>query len=85
LLAEAPYPEVVVAKAWSHNGKDLDVVGQEGATLRTRLSLERLVKAEKYAFEQGGVKKTLLANVQGKAIVEVLVEGRTQFFLKPDA
>lgn len=86
LLAEAPYPQVVVAKAWSHDGKDLDIVlypGQEGMIERVRLSLERLKKDGKYTVKQEGEEKHIVGDKDGKAFVEVTVEGRTPIYISP--
>jgi hypothetical protein len=86
LLAEASYPQVVVAKAWSHDGKDLDVVlypGQEGVIERVTLSLERLKKGGKYVVKQEGEEKNIEGDNDGKATVEVVVEGRTPIFVTP--
>jgi len=86
LLAEAPYPDVIVAKAWSYDGNDLDIVlypGQEGKSIKAHLSLERLRKGVRYSLIQWESKKTFKADGQGKAVVEVVVEGRTPIMVAP--
>lgn len=86
LLAEAPYPQVVVAKAWSHDGKNLDIVlypGQEGVVERVTLSLERLKSRGKYVVKQDGEEKNIEGDIDGNATVEVIVEGRTPIHVSP--
>lgn len=81
LLAEAPYPDVVVAKAWS-NGDDLDLVfypGTEGARVTVPLDLERLKPGEAYVFGDSRV----VASETGKAKMMVTVEGRTPVHIVP--
>jgi hypothetical protein len=86
LLAEAPYPDIIVAKAWSHDGTDLDLVlypGQDGSTPRVKLSLERLKKGGRYSISQGGSMQNFVADGQGSAVIEVLVRGRTPVMIQP--
>ena len=85
LLAEAPYPEVIVAKAWSHDGSDLDLVlypGQDGSTPRVKLNLERLKKGGRYSISQGDSMQHFMADGQGSAVVEVLVRDRTPVMIQ---
>ena len=85
LLAEAPYPDIIAAKAWSHDGTDLDLVlypGQDGATPRVKLSLERLKKGGRYSISQGDSTQNFVADGQGSAIVDVLVRGRTPVMIQ---
>ncbi|KAF4428589.1 Linalool dehydratase/isomerase [Colletotrichum fructicola] len=81
LLEEAPFPDVLVAKAYSNDGKQLDLVLYNGAEPGTfELGFERLVPGKEYSLSTGGSVK---ANNKGKATVKVSVKGRTQIILKP--
>jgi hypothetical protein len=85
LLAEAPYPDIIVAKAWSHGGTDLNLIlypGQDGAIPRVKLSLERLKKGGRYSISQGDSTQNFVAEWQGSAIVDVLVRGRTPVMIQ---
>ena len=78
LLAEAPYPEVIVAKAWS-NGTNLDVILYPGdKPCKVTLSLERLKKGATYVYGE----KEIIGDKEGKASIDVSVEGRTPVYLK---
>jgi hypothetical protein len=79
LLAEAPYPEIIVAKAWS-NGQDLELVLYDGVDsgVTADLQLERLQPGKKYWYGH----QSLTADADGKASMEVTVEGRTMFKLE---
>lgn len=71
VLAEARYPEVLVARATT-DGRALDLVLRPGAgSVRTTLVIERLVPNARYAVE-GGVAREVFADREGRA--EVLVE-----------
>ncbi|KAK1851277.1 linalool dehydratase-isomerase precursor [Colletotrichum chrysophilum] len=81
LLEEASFPDVLVAKAYSNDGKQLDLVLYNGAEPGTfELGFERLVPGKEYSLSTGGSVK---ANNKGKATVKVSVKGRTQIILKP--
>ncbi|KAK2761448.1 linalool dehydratase-isomerase precursor [Colletotrichum kahawae] len=81
LLEEAPFPDVLVAKAYSNDGKQLDLVLYNGAEPGTfDLGFERLVPGNEYSISTGGSVK---ASNRGKATVKVSVKGRTQIILKP--
>ncbi|KAF4477934.1 Linalool dehydratase/isomerase [Colletotrichum fructicola Nara gc5] len=72
---------VLVAKAYSNDGKQLDLVLYNGAEPGTfELGFERLVPGKEYSLSTGGSVK---ANNKGKATVKVSVKGRTQIILKP--
>ncbi|KAL2823620.1 hypothetical protein BDW59DRAFT_163198 [Aspergillus cavernicola] len=79
LLAEAPYPEIIVAKAWS-NGRDLELVLYDGVDSKVTadLQLERLQPGMKYFYGE----RSLTPDADGKARMVVTVEGRTVFHLK---
>ncbi|OCK77985.1 hypothetical protein K432DRAFT_427612 [Lepidopterella palustris CBS 459.81] len=80
LLADAPYPEVVVAKAWS-DGEGLDLVLYDGVEKGAfELRFERLKKGERYEVGVGG--KLVVADADGAASVKVWVEGRTEVLVR---
>ncbi|KAG9775435.1 hypothetical protein KCU88_g5095, partial [Aureobasidium melanogenum] len=79
LLQEAPFPDVLVAKAYSHNGKDLDLVlynGQDPGSFV--LGFDRLVPNKTYSLSTGG---SVVADAAGRASARVSVNGRTQIIL----
>lgn len=81
LLAQASFPQVLVAKAYSHDGLGLDLVLYDGANPGTfELGLERLTPGATYIFSTG---EEVAADKEGKAIVSVRVDGRTQVFITP--
>ncbi|CAM1509747.1 Fc.00g000820.m01.CDS01 [Cosmosporella sp. VM-42] len=83
LLQDAPFPEVLVAKAYSDDGKKLDLVlynGKEPGVFR--VGFERLAPGREYSLSTGG---SVTANHAGKASVEVKISSRTQIILKPTA
>lgn len=81
LLEECPFPEILVAKAYSEDGKQLDLVlynGKEPGVFK--LGFERMVPGQEYSLSAGG---SVTADDGGKAFAEVKVDGRTQLLLKP--
>lgn len=81
LLEECPFPEVLVAKAYSEDAKQLDLVlynGKEPGVFK--LGFERLVPGQQYSLSTGG---SVTADDGGKAVMEVKVDGRTQILLRP--
>jgi hypothetical protein len=81
-LAEAAYPEVLVARAVT-DGAGLDLVLQPGAgPVRTTLALDRLVPGRLYAV-QGAGSDTLIADAAGHATLAVDLGGRTEIRLLP--
>lgn len=83
ILEDAPFPEVLVAKAYSEDGKKLDLVlynGKEAGSFK--LGFERLVPGKQYSLSTGG---SVTANSAGKAWAEVKINGRTQIILQPTA
>ncbi|KAM6529606.1 hypothetical protein FALCPG4_007736 [Fusarium falciforme] len=83
LLEDAPFPEVLVAKAYSEDGKKLDLVlynGKEPGSFK--LGFERLAPGKQYSLSTGG---SVTANSTGKAWAEVKINGRTQIILQPAA
>lgn len=81
LLAECKFPDVLVAKAYSHDSKGLDLVLYNGKQAGTfTLSFERLVPGSRYSLSTG---QSLTADKSGRTSVDVKVDGRTQVVLSP--
>jgi hypothetical protein len=82
LLAEARYPDVLVARAFSH-GDDLELtLYPGGAPGRHTLGLERLRPNGRYAVE-GASAGELSADAAGRARLEVSLEGRAAVRVAP--
>jgi hypothetical protein len=79
VLAEARYPDVLVARAYS-DGTDLSLVLH--GTGRQTLGLDRLRPGATYAVE-GGPGGTLVADANGKARIDVDLAGRTALRIAP--
>lgn len=76
LLADCKFPDVLVAKAYSHDGKTLDLVLYNGkAAGKQMLHFERLAPGSKYSLGNG---QTMTADETGRARAEVELDGRTQ-------
>ncbi len=78
ILYEAPFPDVLVAKAYSHDGEGLDLVlypGKESG--RFQLGFARLKYGESYNL--GGESKQ--PDKDGKASWEVELKDRTELKL----
>jgi hypothetical protein len=81
LLEQAPFPQVLVAKAYSIDGLGLDLVLYNGADPGVfELALERLQSGGTYRLSTGG---KVTASKDGKANFSVRVDGRTQVILTP--
>lgn len=81
VLEECPFPEVLVAKAYSHDGNQLDLVlynGKEPGVFQ--LGFERLGPGQTYSLSTG---ESITADDRGKAGVNVRIDGRTEILLKP--
>jgi hypothetical protein len=81
ILEDAPFPEVLVAKADSEDGKKLDLViynGKEAGVFK--LGFERLVPGQQYSVGTG---ESITANGSGKAFIDAKINGRTQIILVP--
>jgi len=77
LLAEAAYPDVLVARAES-DGTSLHLVLRPGdGACRTTLGLARLRPGAAYRVT-GGTRERVTADDQGRALVEVELGGRTE-------
>jgi hypothetical protein len=82
LLQEAPYPQVLVAKAFSH-GEDLELVlypGDGGGAQTLRLG--RLVPGKRYCVRETGF--AFAAGGDGEAEIEVALSGRTAVTIAPE-
>jgi hypothetical protein len=82
LLAEASYPDVLVARAFS-DGDNLQLVLYPGGTQRRQiLGLERLRPDTRYRVE-GAVTEQIIADAAGRAKLSVDLEGRTPVNVLP--
>ncbi|MBW3664040.1 MAG: hypothetical protein KY469_13140 [Actinobacteria bacterium] len=82
VLAEAPYPDCLVARA-ATDGRALDLVLRPGnGAGRVRLRLGRLVPGTSYAV-RGGVTREITADAHGAADLEVDLDGRTEVTVHP--
>jgi hypothetical protein len=83
-LAEAPYPDVLVAKAVT-DGAALDLVLRPGnGPVRTVIRIERLLPHAKYAVT-GATTSELVASDRGDAVLEVDLGARHEVRLQPVA
>ncbi|MGU3432183.1 hypothetical protein ACNHUS_04125 [Actinomycetes bacterium M1A6_2h] len=81
-LAEAPYPDALVARAVS-DGRDLDLVILPGSgPTRATLVVDRLTPRCDYRV-LGAVSDTVTADVSGRAWLQVDLGGRTHVRLEP--
>ncbi|KAK7217831.1 hypothetical protein V2G26_005834 [Clonostachys chloroleuca] len=83
LLEEAPFPDVLVAKAYSHDGSNLDLVlynGNEPGVFE--LGFDRLLPHRKYNLSTGDF---ITADKAGRATYKAKIDGRTQIILAPVA
>jgi hypothetical protein len=81
ILDEAPFPEVLVAKAYSQDGEGLDLVfynGKEPGTFK--LGFTRLRPGAVYRLGQ----QTVTASKDGTAQAEIAINGRTAVKLTQD-
>jgi hypothetical protein len=78
ILEEVPFPDVLVAKAWSHDGQGMELVlypGKEAGNFQ--LGFTRLKPGDKYSLDGVNGKVSAEASKDGKASFEVQVNGRT--------
>ena len=78
LLDSVPFPDVLVAKCYSPDGNDLDLVlypGKEAG--KFPLEFKRLTQGARYTLEGEAGKSTMLASKDGEGKVEVQLDGRT--------
>lgn len=84
VLAQAPYPDVLVAKAFS-DGKGLDLVLHPGKAPGTfELGVARLRPGAAYALS-GAAAGRVVADGEGRVRLSVPVAGRTELRLAPEA
>ena len=82
LLSEASYPEVLVARAYSH-GEDLELVLHPGnGSVEAELGFSRLKPGTTYRVAGAGA-DTLQADDKGEAKLTVSLSGRTALTLTP--
>lgn len=80
ILADAEFPEVLVAKAYSHDSKALDTVLYQGKQAGVcKLGFERLTPGGKYKVG----KDQTIADQYGYGSADVAIDGRTQALLLP--
>lgn len=78
VLDEAPFPDVLVAKAWSHDGEGMELVLYPGKEARNfQLGFTRLKPGEKYSLDGANGKVSAEASKDGKASFDVRIDGRT--------
>lgn len=83
LLTEAAYPHVLVAKAVSRSGRDLELVLRSGRAPGPQpIVIERLEANATYVLA-GDLQGELTADGQGRAALTVPLNGRTAFRLAP--
>lgn len=83
ILTEAPYPQVLVAKAFSH-GEDLELVLYPGeAAGPQRIKLERLKPQGNYRLTTPTGETTFDADNQGFYELDANIEGRTPLTIRP--
>lgn len=81
LLADCKFPEVLVAKAYSNDGKALDLVLYNGkAPGKQSLRFERLIPNSKYSLGNG---QTMTVDENGHGRADVELNGRTQLNVAP--
>jgi hypothetical protein len=84
ILAEARYPDVLVAKAFSR-GDDLELVLYPGAgTGSQKIGIERLKPGAGYEL-RGAAAAAFRADEHGRASLEVDLRGRTPVHIVPVA
>lgn len=80
LLTDCKFPDVLVAKAYSHDGQGLDLVlynGNEAGVFD--LGFERLLPGKKYLGQNG---QEFTADSQGKAKIQAKLDGRTAIMIQ---
>lgn len=81
LLSACRFPDVLVAKAFSHDGEGLDLVLYNGNAAGTfSLGFERLVPGKVYLGQDG---EKFVADGGGRATIEVKIDDRTQIIITP--
>ncbi|CAK7231282.1 hypothetical protein SBRCBS47491_007878 [Sporothrix bragantina] len=81
LLADCAFPQVLVAKAYSHDGVGLDLVLYNGKAAGPQdLTFERLQPNAQYSLGNGDA---FVADANGRATVSVHLDGRTALDIQP--
>jgi hypothetical protein len=81
ILADAKFPDVLVAKAFSHDGVGLEMVLYNGKKSGTfTLGLERLKPGQKY--EVAATRQVFIAESSGKAELAIAIKDRTVVEIK---
>jgi hypothetical protein len=82
VIADAPYPAVLVARAWS-DGHGLEAVLLPGGAPGLQvIGLAQLSPGRTYAV-RGGPDATLVADAAGQALLTVDLSGRTELMISP--
>lgn len=82
ILEDAPFPDILVAKAWSHDGEGMELIVYPGKDAgKFQLGFTRLKPGQRYFFDGASGKVSAEASKDGKASFEVSVDGRTAFNL----
>jgi hypothetical protein len=82
LLASAPYPEVLVARAET-DGRTLDLVLRPGDRPgRFAIEVQRLIPGQRYQV-RGAVDDHLVADARGASVLEVTLDGRLEVHIAP--
>lgn len=80
ILDDVPFPDVLVAKAYSHDGKSVEVVLYNGKKAGVfKLGFKNMKAGQTYKFDGA----TAVADVKGEASFSVKVDGRTAVWLEP--
>lgn len=83
VLTGAVYPDVLVAKAFSH-GEDLELVLYAGKTDGAQqLTIERLQPGRGYSLQNAGKSVSFVADEHGVAQLDLTLAGRTQLLIQP--
>ena len=81
VLEKCSYPEVLVAKARSHTGEDLELVLYNGKEAGAQeIGIERLIPGQKYKISQTG--ETFKADKNGAAVFSIYINGRTPLWIE---
>ena len=80
ILDAVPFPDVLVAKAYSHDGKSVELVLYNGKKPGTfKLEFKNMRTGQKYKLGS----ETAVANGQGEASFSLKIDGRTAVWLEP--
>ncbi|RDW67533.1 hypothetical protein BP6252_08929 [Coleophoma cylindrospora] len=83
LLVDAKFPDILVAKAYSHDGRGLELVlYNDRAAGSFTIGLDRLMPHAAYRGQAG---QEFHASAQGTARISVMIDGRTRVNIEPVA